>query len=570
MSAQQHTSKFRVEVDGRSLDDPLDSSLVEAFVDDSLHLPDMFQLTFRDPGRSVIEHGGLRIGAKVEVSVVSEAVPGGEKLVTGEVTSLEAEYDSDGTMTVVRGFDPSHRLLRGRVTETYQDVTYSDIATKVANRAGLDLGRIDAAPVVHPHVSQGNATDWQFLKRLASELGYEMGCFDGRFEFRAPTESASGPAEGTLSTDDPLQLTLGSNLARFRVVVTAAEQVSEVKVRGWDMREKQELVASAPAVTTSATIGLLPADLGGAFSSPDFAAVDTPYATQAEVDHAAKALADQIAGAFAELEGVARGNPKLRAGKVVSLGLVGSPFDGQYTLTTTRHVYDPKDGYTVWFTVSGRQDRSLLGLTRPGSAATSSPNGRPIPGVVTALVTDVQDPEDLGRVKVRFPWLSDTYTSDWCRTVQPGAGHQRGAVVLPEVNDEVLVAFEQGDLRRPYVVGGLYNGVDQPELGTGLVDGSTGAVRRRGFVSKLGHKLVFLDDDAQSGVMLATGDDGLRIALKDTGTTIRVSSSGKVEIEAASDVSIRARARMRLEAGAGIAIDGGPLVEIKGTQIRLN
>src|SRR2546421_4309848 len=231
MPAQQHTNKFRIEVDGAPLPAALDSTLVSAFVDDNLNLPDMFQLVFRDPGRNALEQGNLRIGSKVAISVVSGSAPGGEKLVTGEVTALEAEYDPGGTMTIVRGFDPSHRLFRGRMTETYTNVTYADVARKVAQRAGLEIGKVDAAPTVHPHVSQGNVNDWEFLKGLAGQIGYEVGCFDGKFEFRAPAESAAGPRSGTLGTDDPLQLTLGSTLLRFRSVVTSAEQVKEVRVR---------------------------------------------------------------------------------------------------------------------------------------------------------------------------------------------------------------------------------------------------------------------------------------------------------------------------------------------------
>ncbi|MDQ1501299.1 MAG: hypothetical protein QOI86_4639, partial [Actinomycetota bacterium] len=162
MPAEQHTNKFRIEVDGAPLADAVDSTLVSAFVDDSLNLPDMFQLAFRDPTRTALEQGRFRIGSEVTVSVVSEATPGGEKLVRGEVTALEAEFDSGGTMTVVRGYDPSHRLFRGRTTETYTNVTYADIARTVAGRAGLDIGRIDPASTVHAHVAQGNVDDWTF------------------------------------------------------------------------------------------------------------------------------------------------------------------------------------------------------------------------------------------------------------------------------------------------------------------------------------------------------------------------------------------------------------------------
>ena len=134
-----------------------------------------------------------------------------------------------------------------------------------------------------------------------------------------------------------------------------------------------------------------------------------------------------------------------------------------------------------------------------------------------------------------------------------------------------------GDLRRPYVVGGLWNGMDPAPLGGNLVDASTGAVRRRGFVSKLGHCLVFFDDDADSGVAVLSADRGLRIALDVTGTTIHVASDGKVEIEGDADVTVKAGASLKLQAGASLELKGaevsisadGP-VQVKGNLIKLN
>jgi uncharacterized protein involved in type VI secretion and phage assembly len=199
-------------------------------------------------------------------------------------------------------------------------------------------------------------------------------------------------------------------------------------------------------------------------------------------------------------------------------------------------------------------------------------------GVVVALVTDVDDPDAAGRVKVSFPWLSEEYESWWARVAQLGAGDQRGAVWLPEVNDEVLVAFEHGDTRRPYVVGSLYNGVDLPRLGDGLVDAATGAVKRRGFVSKAGHRLVFLDDDAKSGTALVSGDDSLRIAMKQNDTTIAISSDGSVAISGSREVTVTSDGSISVEAGStltlrgsgGVSIDGGPKVEVSGGLITLN
>ena len=125
-------------------------------------------------------------------------------------------------------------------------------------------------------------------------------------------------------------------------------------------------------------------------------------------------------------------------------------------------------------------------------------------------------------MKLTFPWLSDDYVSDWARTVHAGAGKDRGFFVLPEVGDEVLVAFEQGDIRRPYVVGGLFNGVDTPKPGPiDDVDGGSGAINRRSLVSRRGHRIDLLDQDGRKeGIALATGDGKHTFTLDATGSAV--------------------------------------------------
>jgi phage protein D/phage baseplate assembly protein gpV len=560
---QQPSNTFRIEVDGTILDEAIEALLVSAFVDGSLNLPDMFVLTFRDPDRTVLERANIEIGKKVTISVVSDADPGGAKLISNaEVTAVEAEFDPAGTLTTVRGLDQSHRLFRGRTTESYKNVTYSDIARKVAQRAGLATGTIDDTTEVFPHVSQGNVSDWDFLKDLADSIGYEITALNGKLDFRKPADASHAPASGTLRTEDPLQLTLGGNLLRFRSIVTSAEQVKEVKVRGWDVKQKRALIGSAPADPKGVELSVKPSSLAGKFGNPTYVDVATPYESQAEVDAAAKALAEEISGAFAAFDGAARGNPKLRAGAAVSLGLAGRPFDGRYTLTTTRHVYDPQEGYTTWFTVSGHQDRSLLGL--------ASGNGRrPIlQGVVPAVVTDARDPEKLCRVKLHFPWMSDTYESDWVRTLQPGAGSDRGTMLVPEVNDEVLVAFEHGDIRHPYVLGGLYNGIDKPSSKIiSLIDGNSGAVNWKGFVSRTGHRLGISDENGKELVELRTGDDKLVVLLDKAKTAIEITSGGKVTIKGTGDIEISSDANVKLKAGANLELEATGQLKVKGAQV---
>jgi phage protein D len=567
--------KPRVEVDGSPLAAEVEVLLEQVVVDDHLHLPDMFLLSFRDVGNQVVRQARIHIASKVRVSAPVGS-SGSELLIDGEVTALEAEYDAGGSRALVRGYDGSHRLHRGRVTQSYQNVKDSDIARTVAQRAGLGTGTIDDSQTTHTHVSQVNLSDWDFLKARAREIGFEVAVSEGKLHFRKPRQSAEAPDLGDLRSTDPLQLVYGQDLLEFRPRLSSAEQVKDVKVRGWDPSQKQVVIGSSPAGTSSAHLSASPADLAHKFGDPTYVAVDRPLATQREVDVTAKAMAEQIGSAVAEAEGVARGDPKLRAGTPISVGVVAEDFAGRYTLTHTRHVFDAR-GYRTCFEVSGRQDRSLLGLVANGGPGGEVPaGGPPIYGVVVAVVTNNDDPQHLGRVRLKFPWLSDSYESDWAWMLQAGAGPDSGASFLPEVNDEVLVAFEFGDVRRPMVIGGLHNGRDKPKLGDGLVD--NGKVRRRGFVSRRGHRAVFFDDPGKSGIALITSSGSIRIALNESKNEIHLFCQGKVRIEAQDElqlksqqgVTIEAGAKLQLKGSAGAKLESGGQVEVSGALIKLN
>jgi uncharacterized protein involved in type VI secretion and phage assembly len=239
-------------------------------------------------------------------------------------------------------------------------------------------------------------------------------------------------------------------------------------------------------------------------------------------------------------------------------------------------VFDDR-GYTTAFQVAGQQDRSLLGLVAGAQPKRKTAGSeRKIYGLVVAIVTGNADPQDLARVKLRFPWLDDSYESHWARVALPGAGPDSGLVFLPEVGDEVLVAFEHGDVRRPYVIGGLWSGVDKPPLGDALFD--DGHVRRRGIVSRSGHKFVFFDDASKSGIGLLSGDNSIRISMNQTGTQLSLHSDGTVEVRSKGDMTlkadgnltIKAGANLELEGGANVKLKGGAIVDIDGALIQLN
>lgn len=578
----------RVTVDGAPLAPQVASSLVRVLVDTHRHLPGMFALEFLDHGRDTVRAAGIGFGCRIEVAAAPDGGGAPRTLMRGEVTGLEQESDTAGTWTVVRGYDLAHRLCRGRRTRTFLDATDGEIVRRVAAEAGLDVGEVDDDGVAHEHVGQFNLSDWEFLRARANERGRELAVVDGRLTWCPPAEHTAAPsALGSPGAPArPRQLALGGNLLRLSPRVTAAEQVREVRVRGWDPETKQAVRGSANAATVGASAGASPGELAGRFDAAPYLVADRPVRSEQEADAVAGAIAEQLASAHAEMTGLALGDPDLVPGAAVSVSCVGWPHDGDYVLTGARHRYD-ETGYHTEFTVSGRQERSLLGLASLGATKRAHRGGGPPwPGLVIGQVTDVADPDLRFRVKVAFPWLSDDYESWWARVAQPGAGNARGLAWLPEVGDEVLVGFLHGDVREPYVLGGLYNGADHAPLNGRLVDADSGQVLRRVMASRTNHRIVLSDDDQASRIEIATGDGSATITLDATDTKIVVDGSGQVtihaggplklagdgdlELSAQGDIKLDARGEIKLSGGAGASIDGGPQVSVTGDVIKLN
>jgi uncharacterized protein involved in type VI secretion and phage assembly len=241
-----------------------------------------------------------------------------------------------------------------------------------------------------------------------------------------------------------------------------------------------------------------------------------------------------------------------------------------------RHIFD-EEGFRTHFTVAGRQERTLFGLTSGGASnGSASAGGPPINGVVVATISDNQDPNNQGRVKLNFPWLSDDYVSDWARIAQFGAGPDSGGLWLPENDDEVLVAFEHGDIRRPYVVGNLYNGQDLPKSGTDLDLSSinnSGVIKQRGFISRRGHQLIFYEDDSDAKISIVTSDGNTQIVIDEQGGEIKISSQGspgKVTVESAGDISIHAQGKLELKADQAINVDATGALSLKGAGATLD
>lgn len=555
---------FLVKVNGAALPPAVAATLVGARVDQSYGIPDLFELRFTDPEKVVLAQAGFHIGAAVQISIAraTESVP--KLLLEGEVTGFEAETGATVSYTTIRGLDVGHRLHRGTRVRSYLKMTASDIAKQVASTHGLQPV-VDNTTAVMEHTAQAAESDWQFLSRLARQHDRVLTVADKKLHFVEPKQAADAPSGGD-SRRVACVLEPDRNLISVRVTVSATAQVGQVQVRGWDPLRKEAVVSQQECRTRSAradnadeTPAGVVAKLGGNGAAP-YLVGDARISKTNLAEASAKSLADHLAGGTTELEGIAHGDPDLRAGGAIKLVGMGDHFGGQYVLTSARHEYRQEFGYRTYFVASNTSERSLY-----GSAHASSSAEAPIVGITPAVVTNVKDPEKLGRVKVKVPWLSDDYESEWARTLQLGAGQQRGLVILPEVDDEVLVGFAHGDLGHPYVLGGVFNGKDKPVEGSTETE-SQGRVARRGWTSRKGMKVLLVDQQGEERVEISTNDGAQKIVLQQSKKGIEIISEGPVQVTAKQDVSVKATQNVKVE-GLQVEVAASTSLKLKGATV---
>ncbi len=202
-------------------------------------------------------------------------------------------------------------------------------------------------------------------------------------------------------------------------------------------------------------------------------------------------------------------------------------------------------------------------------------------GVEVGIVTNVKDDQKLGRVKVCFPRLPGKPESDWVRVVQPAAGAGRGFYWLPEVNDEVLVAFERGEAHRPYVVGALWNGKDKP-----MKDAYTDENTTRMIQTKSGHQIIFDDKKDAEKIIIAdkSGNRTMTFDVKNKKFLIEA-KEGDIEIHAekkiileCEDLEIKTKKTGKIDIGSTFDLNvkdkanikAGPQLNIKASRVNIN
>ncbi|GAA2358917.1 hypothetical protein Cme02nite_35200 [Catellatospora methionotrophica] len=450
------------------------------------------------PGRVLSVRVTQRIGLPAQAELTVDTAAGwpfggrlslevdGEELFEGEVATVELVRGpgSETGWTVV-AHDLLHRLRARQRPRVFTGVTLADLARELTAGLGLTVRCPDPGPPLE-RVLQHRATDWDLLARTAARLGrYPV------LEGRTLTLEALRPRGAAVA------LKFGDTLWQCRIEGHADRAVGGVATFGWHPGgEFTTGRVAAPAYRPG------PADfLPGLAGDGDRALIDQPAGHQAE---AAQAALDRAAARVLCVSGTAQGDPALRPGRAVEIAGVDDAVDGTYPVCTAVHTIDAT-GYRTAFGTEAPEGPALSGAA----------------AVALGRVTEVDDPDGRGRVRVVLPGHGDLDLG-WLPVLCPGAGPGKGIVALPDPDDLVVLALPHEDPAEAIVLGAVFGAQSPPDSGV-----SGGRVRRWSLHSPGGQQVIV--DDTDKSIKLANAD----------GSTLEL-APGKVRLLARTDLVIEA------------------------------
>jgi phage protein D/phage baseplate assembly protein gpV len=477
-----------IESDGASLSSTELHALTEVRVQQRLSLPTLCELTFRDPPGPLDVAQRLSPGTTLRVSVQNQALP----LFEGEVTAVEHVYGPTNWREVrIRSYDVLHRLRKQQEVRAHVQVTVEDLARELTADVGLSVQAEEAGPLWQLLI-QHNQSNLELLQEVAARCGLYITVRQDTLHLLT-----------LRGIGDPVPLSLGESLLEARIDINGDPACRTVTATGWDvlLAQTHESSASDARVGREVAAGVSPENVGG-----DGKREIVGEVTQDDTHASGLAYAELDLRVAHEvtLWGIAEGNPLLRPGSRVEVSGVAAELAGRYVLTSVTHTIDSRMSF-------------LSEISSTPLAARIRSTGV---GVTPAEVTQLDDPEGLGRVRAKLLTYAEVETG-WMGVLTPGAGANKGLVMLPNVGDLVLVLFSHEDPAQGVVLGGLYGvgGAYDP----GVTDG---AVKRYTLRTPGGH-VILLDDENKK--LRLENSEGSYIEFMPEGVSLHAATDLEIE-----------------------------------------
>jgi phage baseplate assembly protein gpV/phage protein D len=386
-----------------------------------------------------------------------------EPLFTGQVTASELCYTSDqGRSLRVRGYDLLHQLRKRQSVRAHVQVTTRDLARELVADLGLTIQAAEPGPL-WKQLIQHRQSDFELLQESAEHGGLYLTVRGNVLHLL--TLRGSG---------ETVPLALGETLLEARIEMNADTLYRSVATTGWNssLMETHKGQAAHPRSGRVVATELLPSRVGG---SGKHALVDEDIVSDDHAAGMAQAELDLRTAREVTFWGVAEGDPRLQPGIPIEVTGVAEAVAGRYVLAAVTHSIDTQRGFLseVSSMPPSPRERTRGNVAAPG------------------IVTQIDDPEKRGRVRVSLPTYGDVET-DWIPVLSAGAGGKKGLMAFPDIGDHILLLLIHEDPGQGVVLGGLYAEQKPPDVG---IDG--GSIKRYTLQTPGGQRLL-LDDSKQT------------------------------------------------------------------------
>lgn len=482
----------------------------------------------------------------------------------GVITQIDLDNSIDAlNQTMVTAASPTVSMDGAEHNVFYRDQSASDIIGAILRKHPLTLGKIESSSGTLAFSVQYRETDYEYVMRLAASGGL-FALYDGK-EFRVVKANSSNAEE----------LVWRESLGAFSVGLGTAP--AEFNARVYNYEQKKTYTQDTASLSQQASLSNLsrisPEASKKIFSESGFSAAPAVVDDAQSLDGTLQKERLRAMGRMIVCKGQSN-IPRLSVGRCAKIKGMKN-FDGMYWVTAVTHIYDDTGYYNTF-------QCTPVDIAYP--AARSS--RKPATHLQMAVVVDNNDPDKLGRIKVKFPW-NESDETPWVRLAVPHAGDKRGWLSLPEIDDEVLIGYEQNNPDLPIALAALYN------KETALPADPGGSNDFKVFVTRSGNQIYMSDEDGKEEIKILQKGDKNQIVLQLSGPSITIKSDGgdisleaknitikadeAIKLEGGKDVNAKAGANLKIEASANMdlkasammTVDGG-MTTVKGQPLQLN
>ncbi len=546
-------------VDNERIEYDISSVELQQFIDKHHVLRLNIRERAEDASRDIETYAGV-LGKPISLTIQpSGGIVAQDKSTTfiGVVTRVDQSSNIDSiNVTTIEAHSPTISLDGARHNAFFRKQSRTDILGSIVRGYPITVGTIESSGDSLKFCVQHRETDYDFVMRLAGGAGL-FAHYDGQ-EFKAVKPSSSGAEE----------LVWRETLGAFSMGLGTAPQ--EFTAQVYNYEQSKAYSQDTESVKTTASLSSLTK------TSPDASNKIYPgsgFSTAPKVVSDTRSLDNELLGEKSRAMGrmiSCQGQscvPAVTVGKCVQIkGL--EKLDGQFLIDSITHFVNATGGYHNTFTCRPLDIAHPAAHSAVGTAT----------HLQSATVVDNNDPDKLGRVKVKFPWLEAEETI-WVRVLTLHAGPERGWYAIPEVGDEVLVGYEFGSPGYPIVLGALYNKDSAPPGAAGTPENNV-----KMFLTKGGNEIRINDESGSEEIAITTRDGDNKVVLSMSGPSLTIESKGDISIKGANislesdqDIKIKSGTNLDAEAGANLTTKAsgtfdaeGAMVNVKGNPINLN